>query len=244
MKILLALGSDHHALAISGGLHLRGWTVLSDPTGWDAEQFAEDGGLDAALIGAALPNVRRLAERLRAAAPDLALMAIGTSPTLALKERLFDASVDDVLSHPVEPDEISMRARAISRRRFGHVARAIRFGDLSVVPGEHASMCGRRLPLTRGDFEILEFLALRAGRAVGRGALMSALYSNADGPESRSLDARICRLRRELGAHGSPAELIGTVWGVGWIMPTPYAPGSPMPSHRAEVKRTARKAAA
>ena len=244
MKILLALGSDPHAAVITGTLGLRGWTVVSDPSGWDAVQVATDGGLDAALIWTALPDAKRLVERLRAAAPDLALMAIGEAPSFAVKERLFDAGADDVLGHPVEVDEIGLRARAIARRRHGHLARAIRFGEMSVVPGEHASMGGRRLPLTKGDFAILEFLARRAGRAVGRGALMGALYGGADEPDAKVIDVRICKLRRELGAHGVPAGLIGTVWGVGWIMPTPFAPGTPMPSHRAEVKRILRECAA
>ena len=122
--------------------------------------------------------------------------------------------------------------------------RAIRFGELSVVPGEHASMGGRRLPLSRAEFALLEFLAMRAGRAVGRGTLMAALYGGADEPEPKAIDVRLCKLRQTLAAHGAPAGLIGTVWGVGWIMPTPFAPGTPMPSHRAEVKRILRECAA
>ncbi len=237
MKILLALGSDPHDAVIAAGLRLRGWTVASDPKGWDAVQLVELGGFDAVLIGTGLPDVARRTERLRAAGRDIAILAIGADPVLALKARLFDAGVDDVLTHPVEPEEIALRAQAIARRRLGHDNSAIRFGDLVVVPGSHATVAGRRVPLPGSQFVVLEALALRAGRTVNRDVLMSRLYGGADEPGIKILDVFMSKLRRSLGAYGVPPDLIGTVWHRGWCLPEPYPAGAPMPSHGAECLR-------
>lgn len=237
MKILLALGSDPHDAVIATGLRSRDWTVVTDPKGFDAVQLVEAGGFDAVLLSTDLPDARRLIERLRLAERDLAVMAIGAAPTLAVKARLFEAGADDVITHPVAPEEIALRARAIARRRHGHRDSAIRFGDLVVVPGQHATVNGLRVPLPHSQFVVLEALALRAGRAVSRGDLMSRLYGGLDEPDPKIIDVFVCKMRTALCARGVSAKMIGTVWGLGWILPEPFAADAPMPSHGAECMR-------
>ncbi len=231
MKILLALGSDPNALPIKAALALHGWSVMLDPDGVDAEQYVEGGFYDAALIDPALPGAGQIVERMRRAAPDLAIMALGVAPSLALKAKLFDAGADDVMSHPVEAREIELRARAIARRRQGHRTPSIRFGDLVVVPGLHAVVAGRRVPLPGSQFAILEFLAMRAGRVVSRDTLLGALYGGRDEPCAKIIDVFMTKLRSNLAAQGVPKTLIGTVWGRGYMVPAPFEPGQPMPWH-------------
>ena len=237
MKILLALGSDANAPQIQLALEQRGWAVLDDAKGWDAEQYVEGGGFDAVVLDPALPEAARTIERLRKAAPDLAIIALGTAPGISLLARLLDAGADDVLSRPVSPEEISLRARAIARRRNGHSDAAIRFGHLVVVPGQQATFQGRRLPLTSSQFAILEFLALRAGRSVTREAILSALYGGIDEPAAKIIDVFMTKLRGVLRTHGAPINIIGTIWGRGYIMPAPYAADAEMPPHGADVMR-------
>jgi two-component system cell cycle response regulator CtrA len=237
MKILLALGSDNTVGQIQLALEHRGWAVLDDARGWDAEQYVAGGSFDAVVIDPALPEAARTIGRLRKAAPDLAIIALGTAPGISLLARLLDAGADDVLTRPVSPEEISLRARAIARRRNGHSDAAIRFGHLVVVPGQQATFQGRRLPLTSSQFAILEFLALRAGRSVTREAILGALYGGMDEPNAKIIDVFMTKLRGVLRTHGAPINIIGTIWGRGYIMPAPYAVDAEMPSHGADVMR-------
>ena len=237
MKILLVLGSDPSAAPIRAALEGRGWSVLKDSRGWDAEAYAAGGSVDAVLIDPSLPEAQRTVARLRAAAPSLAVLALGRAMTLSLMGRLFDAGADDVLLHPVRPEEIDLRARAIARRRCGHRTDEIRFGDLVVVAGQYAAIGGRRIPLTRSEFTILEALALRAGRLVPRELLLDALYHRADQPDAKIIDVFMTKLRGALRLFGAPPDLIGTVWGRGYILPTPYPAGAAMPEHNAALVR-------
>ena len=229
MKILLALGSEPVASSLAFALAGLGWSIVEDPSGEDAIQLVEAGDCDAALIDADLPSGRGIVERLRAAVPDLAILVLGRAPTLAAMERLFGAGADDVLAHPVAPQEILMRARAIARRRHGHGRDAIRFGALTVLPGSHAEVGGVHLRLSPSEFIVMERLALRAGRVVAREVLLSAIHGGPDEPGAKVVDVFMCRVRKVMVAHGLPADLIETVWGRGWRLPTPFAEASPRP---------------
>ena len=237
MKILLALGSDPSAAPICAALEGRGWSVMTDSRGWDAEAYVAGGSVDAVLIDPSLPEAQRTVARLRAAAPSLAVLALGRAINLGLMGRLFEAGADDVLLHPVRPEEIDLRARAIARRRRGHRTDEIRFGDLVVVAGQYAAIGGRRVPLTRSEFTILEVLALRAGRLVSRGALLDALYGGLEEPDAKIVDVFMTKLRGRLRLFDAPPDLIGTVWGRGYILPTPYPAGAAMPEHNAALVR-------
>jgi DNA-binding response OmpR family regulator len=65
--------------------------------------------------------------------------------------------------------------------------------------------------LTTGDFDILWLLASRAGNVVTRDEILRVVRGiDYDGLD-RSIDARICRLRRKLQEAGGAESMIKTV---------------------------------
>lgn len=64
----------------------------------------------------------------------------------------------------------------------------------------------------------IDMLTDRPGRRVDRERLMHALFAQRTdgGPDAKSLDVMMHRLRRRLAKVGVP-EAIATVWGAGWV---------------------------
>ena len=74
-----------------------------------------------------------------------------------------------------------------------------------------ASISGRPLDLTTGDFDILWLLASRQGTVVTRDEILRVVRGiDYDGLD-RSIDARICRLRKKLQEAGGAESMIKTV---------------------------------
>ena len=67
------------------------------------------------------------------------------------------------------------------------------------------------IELTTGDFDILWLLASQSGRVVTRDDILRVVRGiDYDGLD-RSIDARICRLRRKLAEAGGAESMIKTV---------------------------------
>jgi two-component system cell cycle response regulator CtrA len=71
--------------------------------------------------------------------------------------------------------------------------------------------------LTGKEYAILELLVLRKGTVLTKEAFLNHIYGGMDEPEIKIIDVFICKLRKKLAQAGAP-NLIGTVWGRGYIL--------------------------
>ena len=85
-------------------------------------------------------------------------------------------------------------------------------GRLEIDAGRRsAAIAGQPIELTTGDFDILWLLASRQGSVVTRDEILRVVRGiDYDGLD-RSIDARICRLRRKLHEAGGAESMIKTV---------------------------------
>jgi two-component system cell cycle response regulator CtrA len=83
---------------------------------------------------------------------------------------------------------------------------------------------GQQVHLTGKEYAILELLVLRKGMVLTKEAFLNHLYGGMDEPEMKIIDVFICRLRKKLALAGAD-NLIGTVWGRGYMIrePSPAA---------------------
>ncbi len=79
---------------------------------------------------------------------------------------------------------------------------------------------GRAVHLTGKEYAILELLALRKGVVMTKEAFLNHLYGGIDEPEVKIIDVFICKLRKKLAQAGA-TDLIGTVWGRGYVLRDP-----------------------
>jgi two-component system cell cycle response regulator CtrA len=74
--------------------------------------------------------------------------------------------------------------------------------------------------LTGKEYAILELLVLRKGMVLTKEAFLNHLYGGIDEPEMKIIDVFICKLRKKLAQAGA-GNLIGTVWGRGYMLRDP-----------------------
>jgi two-component system cell cycle response regulator CtrA len=83
-------------------------------------------------------------------------------------------------------------------------------------------VAGRAVHLTGKEYAILELLTLRKGMVMTKEAFLNHLYGGMDEPEVKIIDVFICKLRKKLAQAGCE-ELIGTVWGRGYVLRDPVS---------------------
>lgn len=152
-----------------------------------------------------------LLTRLRAGAHELkpVLMLTARAQEAARVEGL-ERGADDYLTKPFSAAELVARVRALLRRVRPPERAAI--GELEVdFDRAEASWQGRRLDLTRREFDLLAFLVKNPGRVFGRGELLDRVWGEEFFGTERTVDQHVAQLRALLGR-----EAIETVRGLGY----------------------------
>jgi DNA-binding response OmpR family regulator len=105
----------------------------------------------------------------------------------------------------------------------------VRAGDLLIDTAAYrAWLAGRPLSLTQSEFEILLALARHAGHVLSRAQLLEETQGIAFEGYERSIDQHIKNLRRKMakaGGESTTADLIQTVYGVGYRLESPDETG-------------------
>ena len=134
----------------------------------------------------------------------------------------LEFGADDYLTKPVRPRVLLARLRTHLRKAPSNVPEpgaCIQVGKLCVYPSRrHAELGGEAVELTSAEFDLLAYLATRAGKTVSRSELYEALHNETYDPQDRSIDLRISRLRRKLGDNQSNPTRIKSVRGTGYML--------------------------
>jgi two-component system, OmpR family, response regulator QseB len=129
----------------------------------------------------------------------------------------LDAGADDYLVKPFELEELSARIRALSRRSLELRQMVLRCGPLEINPTLHKAMYAENsLNLTPKEYLILECFLRNPGQVFTRSMLLDKLWGLDQFSGENTFRTHITNLRQKLKAAGSPAEIIQTVYGVGY----------------------------
>ena len=130
--------------------------------------------------------------------------------------RLLHAGADDYLVKPYSAAHLAARIAAVLRRSgTGAQPSTLRVGGLEIDPRRRqAQLDGKRLDLSRREFDLLAYLAARPGEVVTRRELLSEVWQLPYG-DDQTIDVHLSWLRRKLGERASQPRYLHTVRGVG-----------------------------
>lgn len=134
----------------------------------------------------------------------------------------LEFGADDYLTKPVRPRVLLARLRTHLRKSptvNSELEDCISAGALAVYPSRrHVELRSVPVELSSAEFDLLCFLAQRAGKIVSRAEIYESLSGETYDPQDRSIDLRISRLRRKLGDNQSNPTRIKSVRGTGYLL--------------------------
>ena len=203
-----------------------GFTVLVASDGPTALRTARTGRPDLVILDLALPGIDGL-DVTRALRRDGEVPIIMLTARTEESDKLvgLELGADDYMTKPFSPKELVARVRAVLRRAEGMRRRAdvIRVGaDVELdVPRMDVRIAGRRVDLTKTEFQILSTLARQPGRIFTRAQLLDAVKGVAFESYERAIDAHIKNIRRKIEPQPGRPQYVLTVFGVGYRFAEP-----------------------
>ncbi len=218
---LLVVEDDHEIRGlIARSLRDNGWRVSLARDGREMDSVLAAGSIDLIVLDVMLPaeDGFSLCRRLRVSStvPILMISAKGDDIDRVVG---LEIGADDFLAKPFNPRELVARVRALLRRSaIAQVqpavqARQLRFGgwtlDTRLRTLENPD--GAFTTLTPAEFDLLRVMCERAGRVLTRDQLLDLTQGRAAGPNERSIDILVSRLRRKIEPDPAQLPVIRTV---------------------------------
>ena len=127
----------------------------------------------------------------------------------------------DYIVKPFSPTELTARVKAALNRRYGS-SDSFRLGDLAIrYEDRQVSVAGQPVTLTATEFELLQVLAVNAGRILTYDSLLRQVWGHRDSGDRRVVHAVVRRLRLKLDDDAVSPSYIFTERQVGYRMPNP-----------------------
>ena len=220
MRVLLVEDDVTAARGITLMLKAHGVVVDTTDTGGEALELVKHYDYDIVVLDLMLPDMEGydVVRRMRAARLETPVLILSGLSHPAAKVKAFGMGADDFISKPFDKAELMARMHAVVRRSKGYSQPTLRVGAMQLnLDSREVMVSGRSIHLTGKEYSILELLVLRKGMVLTKEAFLNHLYGGMDEPEMKIIDVFICKLRKKLAAAGA-GDLIGTVWGRGYML--------------------------
>lgn len=206
----------------------QGFAVTAVENGRTLETLLAEHRVDLLVLDLMLPGEDGLSlcRRLRAAGhavPIIMLTAKGDDVDRIVG---LEVGADDYVSKPFNPRELVARINAVLRRRQPTITPGspapqdivVHFGHCELNLGTRTlKKSGETLPLTTGEFAVLETLVNHPRQPLSREKLMELARGREHGAYDRSMDVQVSRLRRLIEDTPAAPRYLQTVWGFGYV---------------------------
>ena len=221
MRILLVEDDLPLAEALTTLLHGAGYAVDVTHDGLSAETLIGAERFDLVILDLNLPekdglSVLRSLRGRKNPVPVLILTARGEP---AEKVAGLDLGADDYMVKPFDVGEFEARVRSILRRQAGLHASDVQIGPVRFDMAARRFHVGEdHLDLPARELALLELFFLRAGRVVGKEAIVQSLTTLDDSLSDNAIEQYVSRLRRRLHPLGL---VLRTARGLGYLLERP-----------------------
>jgi two-component system cell cycle response regulator CtrA len=225
MRVLLVEDDLTSARGISLMLRSGGAVVDQADTGEEGLELVRHYDYDIVILDLMLPDIEgyEVVRRMRSSRDDTPILILSGLSRPQAKVKGLGIGADDFITKPFDKAELLARMQAVVRRSKGFSQPLLRVGVLHLnLDSREVTIDGQAIHLTGKEYAILELLILRKGMVLTKEAFLNHLYGGMDEPEMKIIDVFICKLRKKLAQAGA-ANLIGTVWGRGYMIREPVS---------------------
>jgi two-component system KDP operon response regulator KdpE len=201
----------------------NGFMVSEAMNGESAMQSAEKQSPDLVVLDIMMPGTngfevyRRLRELYNV--PVIMLSAIDDVST---KVRCLDEGIDDYLTKPFSPDELTARVKSVLRRSKVSPQVSTQYytakGDVKIDFDERkVTVAGKSVKLTPTEYAVLYELLNNAGKVLTHRYLLRTVWGPEYDREKEYLHVFINRIRRKLSEQAPDREFITCASGIGYV---------------------------
>lgn len=201
MRILIIEDETNLCNSIAEGLRMDGYEVDSCQDGLDALELCEAEHYDLILLDLNLPGMdgMEVLRRLRKEDEETRVLILSARGQIRDKVRGLDAGANDYLTKPFHFEELEVRVRSLTRRKFIQKDVCLQCGEISFDTKARTAVAkGQSLSLTRKEAGLLEYLLLHQGQVISQEEMLEHLWDNSVNSFSNSIRVHISSLRKKL----------------------------------------------
>jgi len=226
MRILIVEDDELTAKALVSVLSNQNYAIEVATDGQAGWELVQAFAYDLVMLDVILPKLDgiSLCQRLRQSGYVMPILLLTGRDSSHDKVIGLDAGADDYVVKPFDPEELVARVRALLRRGGSASLPVLEWGNLRLDPSSCEVTYGTRpLQLTPKEFSLLELLLRNPRRVFSCGVILEHLWSYEETPGEEAVRTHIKGLRQKLKTAGAPADLIETVYGIGYRLKPPEA---------------------
>ena len=201
-------------------LEHQGWAVVEAVDAGEATRAVRHHRPEIILLDLGLPDrdgMALLPELKRLS--DAAILVLTSRDDERSKVAALDAGADDYVTKPFSIPELLARMRTALRHRVQEQGGrpAIQVGELTIdLVLRRVARAGEEIKLSPKEWDILEQLALQAGRVVTHGQILAKVWGQATETEQQYLRVYLRRLRQKLETQPDRPQFLVTEAGIGY----------------------------
>ncbi len=167
-----------------------------------------------------------ICRRLRSRYPTLPIIMLTAVSEDTDRIIGLEMGADDYLAKPFNPRELLARVKAVLRRSDSTLTTSgkhLRFEGWHLDLGrrELKRVDGTLVPLSSGEFDLLQALAEHPQQVMSRDELLDCTRGRCAGPYDRSIDVQLSRLRRKIEVDSKSPQIIKTIRTGGYLFSLP-----------------------
>jgi two-component system, OmpR family, response regulator len=218
MRILIVEDDPSQVAILFHAFNKPGYTVMHENDGKRADHLLAVHEFDVVILDMGLPGMDGVdvLRRLRHRKNNVPVLILTARDEVQDRVLGLDMGADDYLTKPFDVSELEARVRSLIRRGHSGSGAQLQVGALSLdTVGRLATLGGQPLELSARELNVLEVLALNAGRVVSKERLSEQLSGLGDLVSDNAVEVYMHRLRKHLKAGGIH---IRTMRGLGYML--------------------------
>ncbi|MBD2503672.1 response regulator [Anabaena azotica] len=225
MKILLVEDDVASATILSEVLTAEHYTVELATDGQNGLTLATLSNFDLILLDLLIPKLDgiNLCRQLRAQGIQQPILLLTAKDQSTDVVKGLDAGADDYVTKPYDISELLARIRALLRRGTSQLTPSLlSWGNLCVnTLSAEVTYDGQRISLSPKEYSLLGLFLRNPQRVFSRSDIIDRLWSLDATPSEGAVTNLIKDLRHKLKTAGMSAELLETVYGLGYRLKSP-----------------------